>query len=636
MNKLIYKIKLTWNKYYLKINTIILTKFVVFLKKFKTLLTTFIFTFLITLLSYIYIYISFFNFLNFEYIKICLQILSLIICSKILYVLAIKKVKSTTGDYLFILRSLKIEIYSVEDFIGDVKKFYIESTFVSITILFLFLPFLILISVLQKITQLLMILWNILSMLINVITKEKLSFEPIVKLDNFNFSWKQIFIINFYDVPKANAFMSLYTFLNSQIKKKDHKVLLNRVIMVKTTGLSLNLIVKTIWSYEMIKKTIKIIPWHRKYVRSFVGVFIEEYRQKYSLVINGSLNDLYNFLVTKTLYFDIKLILNPIYEHIIDVKDFRRFKSMYVNTLKFFKDDFEDKLTPTPENLIDATSTFALHTAKLNNKPHLIITAAENLEIAANRKNFVLSQIFTHSKNLKITNSTIIQGVEIKQHVNIITGEKIPEDQTFNFFSAISKTYFKPFNSLLIANEYGVRSLRDAAIFSHIENIKMFREVNKVLDWNEIWVQTDGKKYFMNFQSLINDNKIARESIAYIDEKIPEIKKAIEFAIEEEMRKVNSQLKKLNEEFKKYPLLKDKKEIVEEINILEKNIDEWELSKVEIISDITKSFCSQLNYTSTRDLIEIGSDYFEEMEIGVLAHKLNLLKLNENQKDWNL
>ncbi len=548
---------------------------------------------------------------------------------KIIIILIKKKNEPTKGDYVFIKKSLKNEIYNTEDFVKDIKKFYKETKTMSFFILIFMLPLLIIASITQKLIQYWFIIWDITTLFLNIYTEEKLCFEPNIKLDNFNFCWKEIFIINFYDIPKANAFILIYLVLNKKLEQKNHKLLLNRVLITKTSGLSINVIKKIIWTEQLIKNVLNTVQWRRKYIKNYLSIFIEEYRQKYSIVINGSMYNIYNFTSTKTLYFDKKIILNPRYEHIIDIKDKRVFRSIYKNTLIFFQQDLENKLKPTPENLLECTNKFGIYTARLKYKPHLTVIAGQDLDIMGQKKQLVLSEIFTHSSKLKTDNQLHEKGREIIQHIDILTGEKFPDEQTYNFFSAVSKNYFENFNSLLIASDYGIRSIRDIAIFSHIENIKILKEINKVINWNEILVQTDNKRYLSNFQQLINNNKIAKESMIYIDYEIPKIKKSIEYAITTEINKTKKKLIKLQEDAIKYPLLKDKKEIFEEMEDLEKKIKEWVENEETIVTEITKAFCSQVSHEPIQSLIQIGGEYLDEIEVGVMADKIHLITLNK-------
>lgn len=122
------------------------------------------------------------------------------------------------NDYLFLVKPVQNETYNITDFVTDIKKFYDESTLYLILILILFFPFLTIFPMFQKLMQYFLMLWYTITILLNIITKKKLVFEPFVKLDNFNFSWTQIFIINFYDVPRAHAFMWIYAILNKTLK----------------------------------------------------------------------------------------------------------------------------------------------------------------------------------------------------------------------------------------------------------------------------------------------------------------------------------------------------------------------------------------------------------------------------------
>lgn len=230
-----------------------------------------------------------------------------------------------------------------------------------------------------------------------------------------------------------------------------------------------------------------------------------------------------------------------------------------------------------------------------------------------------MSQIFTHSYKLRTNGDELVSGTSLSQYTNLIAGKEIPEEPTYNHFTAIALQYFKEFNSLVIAGEYGIKTYRDDAIFTHIENIKTFRELNKIFKWDVILIQGNNKKYLANFQTLVNTNQIAKESLLYIDNVLPRVKASIEYAIEHEMHKIKTDLKHLQETISLYPLLDDIKIIVIEIEILKGFVFEWESKKKDIICNVTKNFCNQLYSTSIQNLIQIGSEHFDDIEIGTVT-----------------
>lgn len=510
---------------------------------------------------------------------------------------------------ILIYKMEKNQKYEIKDFIADLKLLQNLNT-KALLILFLTFPLLWGSYILQFLIYLNFLIWYSSKIITAFLTKEIITYANIIDTESFYFKWYEIIIIYFIDYPKLQAFFVIYFLLNKKLKQKELSLILNKLAIAKISGFSLNFIVKIYWSYKIYNVVLQKINWQEKYKAWYPIIFIEEAKEKYSMYINYSLNPAYHCVKTLKIIPN-KMILNPKYTNIINFGDTIQMHNFLKEIIKAHRSNFIKMLELKPDNILDTSLWINIQNTIFSRKPHLTALALSNptkLEQIHENKKAILGDIFSHSKRLKTTEGEIL-GNTIKQWINPATGEPLPPEATYTYFSAIDNKVISEFKTLRILNDYKIKTFQDLILFRFFEDLKMSKFLDKPS--NILYQDTKNKK-ILSLVSLIDENKLHKNCIAYVFENAVKYNKSINNIIENHIEKYKIKIQKLHKDFLNSPLTQDKRAVSEEILETEKIIKNINISKEGIIQELTKNFYNQLKHESIPSLLDSGNNILYE------------------------
>lgn len=539
-----------------------------------------------------------------------------------------------TAKPLFIEKIEKNHNYSLEFFLIDLSNI-VQLDPITLLASILVFPAISSIAFIQMVVILHFIIWYSSILLKSIIFKKniQLNIKNLNILDSFDFSWKKILFISFIEYPKIQAFLIIYNFLNKILKEKQIDIILNRIIISRLSGVSINIVIKVYWFYKVFKISFSNLNLNKKKIYLPL-ILLEEFRQRYSLLINYSLNPLYSFVKNLNIDFGGPKILNPFYTEILDFSKKSHMLNIFKNIFKDHYKELANQLSLEPENILELSIWLNIQNSVFNNKKHLttlFLSNPQKLEEIKTENKIIISNVFTHSKTLKTNESQMVSGKSIIQHINPKTGETLPQTPTFTYISAVESKILTDFKSIRILQDYGIKSYEDAVLFRFIEDIRAIEEYDFIMERNEILWQ--GEKFYekkiMSFLNLVNKNKLHKNCENYLFEKREEFRELIERTINNEISNYISKLENLNKEWTKYPLYQDKIKIAEEIKNYKSIISNIEKNKQSIIKELLKNFIKQIENQSIQTTLLIAQEALEETGLSGLGANLIILDLDE-------
>lgn len=506
------------------------------------------------------------------------------------------------------------ENYRIYDFIIDIYTHNKKINFTSLIICAFFVPFVYISTLIQRMflyISIEFILYDIIESCLTGKEEKKIIYKSKYEIIPYRFSIKEMLYISYIEYSYLYSYLIIYMYINNKKKIIDRKSMENfieKISFVQLSGWSFNLYLKISWVYELIENIILETNWKKKYILAYPIVFIEELIEKLSLFINLTLSELHNSTKKhKIIIKNYEIILNPLNRKFLDFSQNKVMKDV-VKTL-LTNEEIADILKKNisminqkkPRNFTEMVNWLSFKNIIFKEKEHLSTELAlKNLrEGKMNNQLHSIANIFT-SKRLKIDgcNGGKQKEVDLFQKKY---GQPIDKDgkyiEKFAYLSAIMKPDLTVIKNFAILRSYGVYSLTDLICWRMLEDIRINRQLDIVINKDIILLQSNKSNYkdVVSYSQLIKENKLHPNTLAYLCEFYPLIKEQIKNAISIELKK---NLKKIEDEIKE----------IEERIPLEQNIIKKEVLNIEM--EEMKKILEEYNTTDPKETINILIENF--------------------------